>query len=149
MKLVIQVVSSANVVIDGEIVSDIKKGYMVLVGIAKGDTKEMADKLVNKMLDLRIFPDENGKTNLNLKTVNGELLLVSQFTLLADMKRGNRPSFTEAADKDLAIELYEYIIKKCKDRGFKVQTGVFGADMKVSLTNEGPFTVILDSRDIL
>ena len=121
------------------------KGFMVLVGVSDSDTKEIADKMIRKMLALRIFEDEQGKTNLSLDTVGGELLLISQFTLYANCKKGNRPSFIEAVAPDMAEAMYEYIIEKCKEQVEVVERGRFGADMKVSLVNDGPFTLILDS----
>lgn len=148
MRFVIQVVDKAKVDIDEKTVGEIGKGYMVLIGVGQDDTKEIADKMIKKMLGLRIFPDENGKTNLSLKQVNGELLLVSQFTLYADCHHGNRPSFIYAGAPDMANELYEYIIEKTREQGYKVETGQFGTDMKVSLVNNGPFTIILDSDDL-
>jgi D-tyrosyl-tRNA(Tyr) deacylase len=144
MKFVIQRVNHAEVKIDGEVVGAIKKGFLVLIGIADSDTKEVADKYIKKMIQLRIFDDENGKTNLSLKDVDGELLLVSQFTLYANCKKGNRPSFIEAGKPDMSKELYEYIIEECKKQVPVVETGIFGADMKVSLENDGPFTIVLD-----
>ena len=120
----------------------------VFIGVGQGDTKEEADKYIKKLIGLRIFEDENGKTNLSLKDVNGELLLVSQFTLYADCRKGNRPSFTKAGNPELANNLYEYIIAKCKEEIPDVQTGIFGADMKISLVNDGPFTILLDSEDL-
>lgn len=148
MRFVIQVVDKAKVDIDEKTVGEIGKGYMVLIGVGQDDTREIADKMIRKMLGLRIFPDENGKTNLSLKQVDGELLLVSQFTLYADCHHGNRPSFINAGAPDMANELYEYIIEKTREQGYNVQTGQFGADMKVSLVNNGPFTVILDSNNL-
>lgn len=145
MKFVIQRVSKASVSIDGNVVGAIDKGYMVLIGIGKEDTTKEADRLVDKMLKMRIFDDEEGKTNLSLADVNGSLLLISQFTLYADCRKGNRPSFINAAPPAEAESLYEYIISKCKEQVQNVQTGSFGADMKVELTNNGPFTIILDS----
>lgn len=144
MKLVIQRVTRASVTVDGEIVGKIDKGFLVLVGIANTDTKEIADKYLKKLINLRIFEDENGKTNLSLKDVGGELLLVSQFTLYADCKKGNRPSFINAGAPDMANELYEYMIEVCKREVPVVEKGIFGADMKVELLNDGPFTVVLD-----
>jgi D-tyrosyl-tRNA(Tyr) deacylase len=144
MKFVIQRVNHAEVKVDGEVVGAIKKGFLVLIGIADSDTKEVADKYIKKMIQLRIFDDENGKTNLSLKDVDGELLLVSQFTLYANCKKGNRPSFIEAGKPDMSKELYEYIIEECKKQVPVVETGIFGADMKVSLENDGPFTIVLD-----
>ncbi|MBQ2577353.1 MAG: D-tyrosyl-tRNA(Tyr) deacylase [Lachnospiraceae bacterium] len=127
----------------------IPKGYMVLIGIAPEDTREIADKMIQKMLGLRIFSDENGKTNLSLSQVDGGLLLVSQFTLYADCRKGNRPSFINAAKPDLAEELYNYIVEECKKKVPLVATGAFGADMRVSFTNVGPFTILLDSNEIV
>ena len=134
--------------IDGEISGKIGKGYLVLIGVADTDTKEIADKMIRKMIGLRIFEDEQGKTNLSLADVDGGLLLVSQFTLYANCKRGNRPSFIEAGKPDLANEMYEYIIEKCRESVEEVQTGEFGADMKVQLLNDGPFTILLDSDQL-
>ena len=145
MKFVIQRVSEAKVDIDGLTVGKIGKGFMVLIGIGRDDTKEMADKYVKKMVGLRIFEDENGKTNLSLSDVDGELLLISQFTLYANCKKGNRPSFVEAGAPGMASELYEYIIKKAKEHVPVVERGQFGADMKVSLVNDGPFTILLEN----
>ncbi|MGN0355447.1 MAG: D-aminoacyl-tRNA deacylase [Muricoprocola sp.] len=144
MKFVIQRVSSASVSVDGSVIGSIEKGFMVLIGIGQNDTKETADALVKKMIGLRIFEDENHKTNLSLKDVDGSLLLISQFTLYANCKKGNRPSFIEAGSPELANELYEYIIEECKKYVPIVEKGSFGADMKVSLTNDGPFTIILE-----
>ena len=148
MRFVIQRVTEASVTIDGEISGKIGKGYLVLIGVADTDTKEIADKMIRKMIGLRIFEDEQGKTNLSLADVGGGLLLVSQFTLYANCKRGNRPSFIEAGKPDLANEMYEYIIEKCRESVEKVQTGEFGADMKVQLLNDGPFTILLDSDQL-
>ena len=145
MKFVIQRVNSASVSVDGNTIGSIDKGFMVLIGIGKEDTKKEADRLVDKMLKMRIFDDAEGKTNLSLADVNGSLLLISQFTLYADCRKGNRPSFTNAAPPQEAEELYEYIISKCKEQVPNVQTGSFGADMTVNLANSGPFTIILDS----
>ena len=146
MKLVIQKVSSASVEVEGSCVGKIQKGFLVLVGIGKEDTREIADKFIKKMINLRIFADENGKTSLSLADVDGEVLLVSQFTLYANCKKGNRPSFFEAGEPDKAEELYEYMVEKVKEYVPVVQTGTFGALMKVSLINEGPFTIILDDQ---
>lgn len=145
MRFIIQRVQEANVKVDGEVLGEIKKGFMVLIGVADSDTKEIADKMMKKMLGLRIFEDEEGKTNLSLDAVGGSLLLISQFTLYANCKKGNRPSFIEAGEPKMAEEMYEYIIAKCKEHVPVVERGRFGADMKVSLTNDGPFTIILDS----
>lgn len=144
MKLVIQRVSEASVKVNGEIKGQIGRGFMVLIGVGQEDTKEIADKYIKKMLALRIFEDENGKTNLSLKDVDGQLLLISQFTLYANCKKGNRPSFIDAGAPDQAEELYDYIVDECRKTVPVVETGEFGADMKVALTNDGPFTVILD-----
>lgn len=148
MRFVVQVVSEANVKIDGKIKGSIGKGFMVLIGVGKEDNDAIADKMVNKLLGLRIFPDENDKTNLSLADVNGELLMISQFTLYADCKKGNRPSFIRAGAPDEANRLYEYIVDKCRQKVPKVDTGEFGAQMQVSLVNEGPFTIILDSDEL-
>jgi len=144
MKFLIQRVTEASVDIDGKTVGKIGKGYMVLIGVGEGDTREIADRFIRKMLALRIFADENGKTNLSIKDVNGSLLLVSQFTLYADCHKGNRPTFNGAGNPVLANELYEYIVAECKKEIPVVETGRFGADMKVSLVNDGPFTIMLD-----
>ena len=148
MKLVIQRVTHASVTVDNNVIGKIGKGYMVLIGVSDTDTKEIADKMLDKMIKLRIFEDENGKTNLSLADVGGELLLISQFTLYANCKKGNLPSFIEAGSPDHANALYEYIIEKCKARVDVVEQGEFGAEMKVELLNDGPFTVILDSEQI-
>ena len=132
-----------------EIIGQIGQGFLVLVGVCNEDTIQIADKMIKKLIGLRIFQDENGKTNLDLKTVGGELLIVSQFTLYADCKKGNRPSFTRAGEPHMAEQLYEYIIEQCKKEIPVVEHGSFGADMKISLLNDGPFTVILDSAEIL
>ncbi len=147
MKFVIQRVSEASVTVNQQVTGSIGKGFLVLIGVCDSDTKETADKMIRKMLGLRIFEDANGKTNLSLTDVHGSLLLVSQFTLYADCRKGNRPSFIRAGKPDLANELYEYIIQKCRDGNGHVETGIFGADMKVQLCNDGPFTIILDSED--
>ena len=149
MKFVIQRVTSASVEVDEKIVGEIGKGFLVLIGIGKEDNEEIADKMIKKLIGMRIFEDENGKTNLSLNDVSGELLLISQFTLYADCKKGNRPSFINAGSPDEANRLYEYIISECKKEISVVEKGVFGADMKVLLLNDGPFTIVLDSRDIL
>ena len=148
MKFVIQKVSRASVTVEEKVIGKISRGFLVLIGVSEDDTKEIADKLVKKLLGLRIFEDAQGKTNLSLRDVDGSLLLVSQFTLYADCKKGNRPSFTKAGNPTLANELYEYIIEKCSLE-FPVETGAFGADMKVELLNDGPFTIILDSAELL
>ncbi|AYA98572.1 D-aminoacyl-tRNA deacylase [Lachnoanaerobaculum umeaense] len=144
MKLVIQRVNYANVKIDGEEVGKIKKGLLVLVGVAAEDDEKIVEKYFNKLIKLRIFEDENGKTNLSLKDVGGELLLVSQFTLLANCKEGNRPSFIGAGSPDEAKRLYEYMVELGKKSDIHTESGVFGADMKVSLENDGPFTIVLE-----
>ena len=149
MKLLIQRVKEASVTVDSQVIGKIDKGFLVFIGVCESDTYEIADKLIKKMVGLRIFEDENGKTNLDLNAVSGQLLLVSQFTLYADCRKGNRPSFTNAGNPQLANELYQYIIKKCKECVPVVQEGCFGADMKVSLVNDGPFTVMLDSDEII
>lgn len=148
MKFLIQIASNASVEVENRVVGTIPFGYMVLVGVEDADTKEIADKMIKKMLALRIFKDENGKTNLSLDQVGGSLLLISQFTLYADCRKGNRPSFIRSGSAEHAEEMYRYIIEKCKDAGVYVQTGEFGAEMKVSFTNEGPFTIMLDSAEL-
>lgn len=149
MKFVIQRVTDAKVSVDGKVVGKIGKGFMVLIGIAGMDTVEIADKMIKKLIGMRIFEDENGKTNLALKDVGGELLLISQFTLYSDCKKGNRPSFVNAGAPDMADEMYQYIISQCKKEIDVVEKGIFGADMKVSLVNDGPFTIVLDSDEII
>ncbi len=148
MKFVIQRVANASVTIDGNVSGKIENGFMVLIGVCEEDTKEIADKLVKKLIGLRIFADAEGKTNLSIKDVNGQLLLVSQFTLYADCKKGNRPSFIKAGSPEHAEKIYDYIVELCKNEIEVVETGEFGADMKVELTNDGPFTIILDSAEI-
>lgn len=148
MKFVIQRVMESEVKVEGETLGKIGKGFMVLIGVSNSDTKEIADRMVKKMLGLRIFEDEQGETNLSLDAVGGSLLLISQFTLYANCKKGNRPSFIEAGAPDMAEEMYEYIISKCKEQVEVVERGRFGADMKVSLVNDGPFTIVLDSEDL-
>lgn len=148
MKFLIQIASNASVEVENQVIGKIPFGYMVLIGVEDADTKEIADKMIKKMFALRIFKDENGKTNLSLDQVNGSLLLISQFTLYADCKKGNRPSFIRSGSAEHAEEMYLYIIEKCKDAGVNVQTGEFGAEMKVSFTNEGPFTIMLDSAEL-
>lgn len=146
MKLVIQRVSRASVTLRGSVIGQIGQGYLVLVGVGREDTKEDADRLVRKMIGLRIFSDENGKINKSLKDVDGQLLLISQFTLYADCRHGNRPGFTDAGDPEKAKELYEYMIDSCRREIPVVEQGEFGADMKVELVNDGPFTILLDSE---
>lgn len=148
MKFLIQRVTEANVRVDSNIIGQIQNGFLVFIGVGQNDTQEIADKMVHKLLNLRIFEDEDGKTNLNLAAVNGSLLLISQFTLYADCRHGNRPSFITAGKPDIANSLYEYIIAKCKENVPVVQHGAFGADMKVSLINDGPFTIMLDSEEL-
>ena len=149
MKFIIQRVNKASVCIENKIVGAINKGYVVFVGISSTDTPEIADKMISKLLKLRIFEDENGKTNLDIKSTNGELLIISQFTLYADCRKGNRPSFTNAGSPELANELYEYIICKCQEEIEHVNHGIFGAHMLVSLENNGPFTIVLNSDEII
>ena len=144
MKLVVQRVKKAKVDVEGKTVGKIEKGFLVLLGVTHTDTKEIADYLVKKLCNLRVFEDENGKMNLSLKDVGGKLLIVSQFTLYADCSGGNRPSFINAAKPEFANELYEYFCEKCKENEIDVQKGIFGADMQVSLLNDGPVTIILE-----
>lgn len=148
MRFVIQRVKEASVQVEQEVIGEIKKGYLVLIGVSDSDTEQVADRMIKKMIGLRIFEDENGKTNLSLADVGGGLLLVSQFTLYANCKKGNRPSFIEAGAPDKANELYEYVIRECKKTVPEVQTGRFGAEMEVSLVNDGPFTILLDSEKL-
>lgn len=148
MKFIIQRVSHAKCTVDNTITGEINKGFCVFIGISSKDTKEIADKMIKKLIGMRIFADENDKTNLSLADVSGSLLLISQFTLYADCKKGNRPSFINAGSPDIAIPLYEYIISECKKQISNVQTGIFGADMKISIENDGPFTIILDSEEL-
>lgn len=149
MKFVVQRVSSAACRVDEQLTGSIQKGFLVLIGISDSDTKEIADKMIKKLIALRIFEDSDGKTNLSLKDVEGSLLLISQFTLYADCRKGNRPSFTNAGKPDMAKELYTYIVNSCKMQIPVVEQGIFGADMKISLVNEGPFTIILNSEEII
>ena len=148
MRFVIQRVSHAQVTIDGQVRGSSQKGYMVLIGIGQEDTEALADRMIAKMLDLRIFEDADGKSNLSLRDVDGALLLISQFTLYADCKKGKRPSFFKAGEPHMANDLYEYIIRKCKEEVRDVERGEFGAMMHVELLNEGPFTIILDSAEM-
>ena len=148
MRFVVQRVTHASVTVDSQVIGKIGNGFMVLIGVADTDTREIADKMVKKLLGLRIFEDENGKTNLDIHTEEGELLLISQFTLYANCRHGNRPSFIEAGKPDMANEMYEYIIAKCKEQVPVVEKGEFGADMKVELLNDGPFTILLDSDQL-
>ena len=144
MKLVIQRVKNASVEVDNKIVGEIDKGFLVLIGIKVGDTKEQADYLVKKVCNLRVFTDEKCKMNLSLKDVEGKLLIVSQFTLYGNCNDGNRPSFIEAARPEEAIPLYEYFCDECEKNGIEVQKGIFGADMKVQLLNDGPVTIVIE-----
>ena len=146
MKFVIQRVKQASVKVEGSVIGEIEKGYLVLIGVSDKETEAVADKMIKKMIGLRIFEDAEGKTNLSLADVGGSLLLVSQFTLYANCKKGNRPSFIEAGAPDKANQLYEYIIEESKKSVSVVQTGRFGAEMEVSLINDGPFTILLDSE---
>lgn len=148
MRFLIQRVSHASVEVESQVIGEIRKGFLVFIGISQEDTEEIADRMIRKLLGMRIFEDENGKTNLSLADVSGELLLISQFTLYADCKKGNRPSFIKAGNPEHANNLYEYIISECRKQISNVQTGSFGADMKVSLLNDGPFTIMLDSNEI-
>lgn len=145
MKIVIQRVSEANVKVDGKIVGEIGKGLMLLVGIDENDEKTDADWLVQKVLNLRIFGDEDDKLNLSVKDISGEILCISQFTLIADYKKGNRPSFIKAAKPDKAVPLFDYFKEEIAKSGLKTESGIFGADMKVSLINDGPVTIVMDS----
>ena len=149
MKLVIQRVQEASVSVDQEVVGKIGHGFMVLLGVSQTDTEEIADKMFQKLLKLRIFEDENGKTNLDIKSVNGELLIISQFILYADCRHGNRPSFIGAGTPDQANALYEYFLSQCRKEIPVVEQGIFGAHMMVSLINDGPFTIVLDSDEII
>ena len=148
MRFVVQRVSKASVSVDENTIGSIQTGFVVLVGVCDTDTHEIADKMIHKLLHLRIFSDENGKTNLDIKNVNGELLIISQFTLYADCRKGNSPSFTNAGNPEFANEIYEYIIQKCAEEIPHVAQGSFGSHMSVSLTNDGPFTIVLDSDQI-
>lgn len=148
MRFVIQRVKHASVEVEGEVIGKIGQGFLVLIGVSEEDTEAIADKMIKKLIGMRIFEDAEGKTNLSLESVAGELLLVSQFTLYADCKKGNRPSFIKAGKPDLANSLYEYIITECKKQVPVVETGSFGADMKVELLNDGPFTILLDSAEL-
>lgn len=149
MRFLVQRVTEATVAVDGKIVGRSGHGYLVFVGVCDTDTEAIADAMVKKLAGLRIFEDENGKTNLSIGDVGGEMLVVSQFTLYADCRHGNRPSFVRAGSPDAAERLYEYAVGRLRDTyGIAVQTGIFGADMKVCLTNDGPFTVLLDSAEL-
>lgn len=147
MRIVLQRVTRASVSVEGKMIGAIKNGFLVLLGVSDTDTEAVADKLVDKLCKLRIFQDENGKTNLSLADVGGELLVVSQFTLYADCRKGNRPSFVKAGGAELANHLYEYVIEKCKSYVGKVEHGEFGAYMQIELLNDGPFTIVLDSEE--
>ncbi len=147
MKFVIQRVKEASVTVDGKTVGEIGHGLLLFLGVGAGDTKEIADKLIDKIYKMRIFDDCEGKTNLSSEDVDAEVLVISQFTLYANCRKGNRPSFIEAAPPKEANDLYEYVISLCKDRFKKTESGIFGADMKVALLNDGPFTIVLDSRE--
>ncbi|MCI9663687.1 MAG: D-tyrosyl-tRNA(Tyr) deacylase [Lachnospiraceae bacterium] len=149
MKFVIQRVSNASVRVEDKVIGRIGKGFLILLGVSASDSEEIADKMVNKMIRLRIFEDENDKTNLSIRDVGGELLIISQFTLYADCKKGNRPSFINAGKPEDANRLYEYVIRKCREEIAIVEHGEFGAHMEVSLVNYGPFTVVLDSDEII
>ncbi|MCI8515931.1 MAG: D-tyrosyl-tRNA(Tyr) deacylase [Hungatella sp.] len=149
MRVVLQRVSQAQVSVDGEQTGAIGQGVLLLLGVSGEDTEQTADRMVDKICRLRIFPDENGKTNLSLGDVGGEILVVSQFTLYADCKKGNRPGFVKAGPPDMAERLYEYVVERCRLYADKVEHGIFGADMKVSLVNDGPFTLTLDSEELL
>ena len=149
MKIVLQRVLEAGVTVEGETVGEIGKGYLLLLGVSNNDTVQIADKMIEKIARLRIFEDDEGKTNLSIDQVAGEVLVVSQFTLYADCRKGNRPSFTNAGNPELAEKLYEYMLLRCKELFRKTAHGIFGADMKVSLVNDGPFTVVLDSDELM
>lgn len=148
MKIVLQRVAKASVAVDGTVVGAIDRGFLLLLGVADSDTIQIADRMIDKICKLRNFQDEAGKTNLSLADVGGELLVISQFTLYADCKKGNRPSFTHAGAPDLANELYEHVVERCKWYVPKVEHGIFGAEMKVELLNDGPFTLVLDSSEL-
>lgn len=148
MRLLIQRVTEASVTIDGEKTGEIHKGYLVFLGIGEGDTRGIVEKMFQKMFKLRIFQDADGKTNQSITEAEGELLVVSQFTLYADCRKGNRPSFVKAGSPVVAEELYEYFLSLCREKAGSVAHGSFGADMKVALVNDGPFTVLLDSKEL-
>ena len=148
MRVVLQRVKHASVQVDGETIGSIEKGFLILLGVSDRDDEKIADQMADKICRLRIFEDENGKTNLSLETVGGSLLLISQFTLYANCKKGNRPSFIEAGEPKMAEEMYEYIIEKCRESVPVVERGQFGADMKVELVNDGPYTLVLDSKEL-
>lgn len=146
MKIVLQRVSEARVIVDNAIVGKIEKGLMLLIGVDEADEKSDADWLVKKIADVRVFSDDAGKMNLSVKDIEGEILCISQFTLISDYKKGNRPSYSKAAKPDKAISLFEYFKDEMKKSGLKTESGIFGADMKVSLTNDGPVTLVFDSK---
>ena len=148
MRLVVQRAKNASCKVDGEVTGSIENGYVVFLGVSDTDTKEISDKMSKKLIGLRIFEDENGKTNLSIKDVDGEMLIISQFTLYADCKKGNRPSFINAGKPDMASEMYDYFCDICEPEVKKVGRGIFGADMKIELLNDGPFTIWLDSAEI-
>lgn len=151
MRFVLQCVSQASCTVEGRVTGAIERGYLILVGISDSDTEETADRMLKKVAGLRIFPDENGKTNLSLAEIGGSILLISQFTLYADCRKGNRPSFVKAGKPEHAERLYRYLLERCRREGIgkTVEEGVFGADMKIALVNEGPFTLVLDSEELL
>jgi len=148
VRAVLQRVTRASVTVDGEVLGKIGKGFMILLGVENSDTEEITDKMADKICKLRIFEDENGKTNLSLADVGGELLVISQFTLYADCRKGNRPSFVRAGKPEMASRMYDYIVARCKEQIPDTGCGIFGADMKISLLNDGPFTILLDSEEI-
>ena len=148
MRFIIQRVTQASCTVDNQITGKIDNGLCVFIGVSDTDTTKIADKMMSKLINMRIFSDSDGKTNLSLKDVNGQLLLISQFTLYANCRKGNRPSFTDAGNPELANNLYEYCIEQAKQSVDVVQTGIFGADMQIALNNDGPFTIILDSDDL-
>ena len=148
MRAVLQRVTRASVTVDGEVLGKIGKGFMILLGVENSDTEEITDKMADKICKLRIFEDENGKTNLSLADVGGELLVISQFTLYADCRKGNRPSFVRAGKPEMASRMYDYIVARCKEQIPDTGCGIFGADMKISLLNDGPFTIVLDSEKL-
>lgn len=147
MRLVIQRVSHGSVTVENKVVGSIGAGYVVLLGVGQGDTRQLCEKFADKLVKLRIFADEQGKTNRSIVDVRGEILIISQFTLYADCRKGNRPSFTDSADPALAEELYEYFLELCRQKLGRVESGSFGEHMKVALENDGPFTIVWDSKD--
>ncbi|MCI6087963.1 MAG: D-aminoacyl-tRNA deacylase [Absicoccus porci] len=148
MRVVVQRVSHASCTIDGQVTGSIQQGFLILVGFAPDDTQTIVDKIIHKIINLRVFEDENGKMNLSMQTIGGAILSISQFTLYANCKKGNRPSFVKAAKPDLAIPLYDYFNQAMQAQGIHVETGVFGANMKIDLCNDGPVTIVLDSEEI-